>query len=622
MQVVVSGPCGVMDVIDESGYSADSSKVSEDSVDQTEPVIIRAAEIITGSLRSGEPSAVVPTDASQLSKLDKSIFSFSSASQSSTVSYETLEPRDSNINDTDSEACLDDQSVPGDNEADNNAQSSPVNKHGQQHSARPSCDVSDVTLESALMSPMQGPPLQLMDRSGSYEPGRISSSVFTANSTPQEWSAASNESLFSLNVGSLNFNNGVSMGATIRKSSDYAISGELMSGRPSMVAQQETRGAVGRGHAGPSSTDNSTHDLIIQKIHDHIDARQHLPEMSWDPRKNKGRIQPLPPSVVKKPEKPSKCCQKLSSCCSCDRSSCCCVSSGFCCSRPRCGWCKMPSCSGSNCSSGWCCNWNCCSKRTCCSFNCCSKWSCCLKGSCCPSCSNCSNAICFWNWSCWKLLCCWNWNCCFKGSCCKSWSCCSEGSCCKSGSCCSIEKCCGCWSCCSIEKCCGCWSCCSKGTCCGKWNCCPKGRCCGSWNCFSKGTCCGSWNCCSKGTCCGSWNCCSKGKCCGSWNCFKGSCCKSWTCCPRGSCCKSWSCCKSGSCCPTWNCCSTGICSWKCGSCCQGWNCSTTGGCCCCSSSPKTKEGRGGQEKAHRHQTKTLGGGICSWFFCSGRSCC
>lgn len=68
---------------------------------------------------------------------------------------------------------------------------------------------SDLTHESSIMSisPTQSPPIQVMDRHGGFDPTRIPSSVFERSTpaTPMEWSAASNESLFSIHVGNHSF---------------------------------------------------------------------------------------------------------------------------------------------------------------------------------------------------------------------------------------------------------------------------------------------------------------------------------------------------------------------------------------------------------------------------------
>lgn len=63
--------------------------------------------------------------------------------------------------------------------------------------------VSDTTDESLLatMSITKSPSIQMMERQGGYDPNRVPSSIFgSKSSTTNEWSAASDESLFSINV--------------------------------------------------------------------------------------------------------------------------------------------------------------------------------------------------------------------------------------------------------------------------------------------------------------------------------------------------------------------------------------------------------------------------------------
>lgn len=64
--------------------------------------------------------------------------------------------------------------------------------------------VSDVTHESTVpsLSQTHSPPVQMMERSEGYDPNRIPASAFTSKaSTPMEWSATSNDSLFSIQIG-------------------------------------------------------------------------------------------------------------------------------------------------------------------------------------------------------------------------------------------------------------------------------------------------------------------------------------------------------------------------------------------------------------------------------------
>ncbi|KAE9595666.1 hypothetical protein Lal_00031049 [Lupinus albus] len=65
--------------------------------------------------------------------------------------------------------------------------------------------VCNVTHNQKGMLPTVSPPIQVMDRSGGYDPARIPSEVFDINANPLEWSVASNESLFSLHVGDNSF---------------------------------------------------------------------------------------------------------------------------------------------------------------------------------------------------------------------------------------------------------------------------------------------------------------------------------------------------------------------------------------------------------------------------------
>ncbi|OVA02157.1 hypothetical protein BVC80_8787g24 [Macleaya cordata] len=74
----------------------------------------------------------------------------------------------------------------------------------------------------------QSPPIQVMDRSDEPAPYRIPSSVFARSKsiTPQEWSVASNESLFSIHVGNNSFSREqmILMG----RSGELGKSGELV----------------------------------------------------------------------------------------------------------------------------------------------------------------------------------------------------------------------------------------------------------------------------------------------------------------------------------------------------------------------------------------------------------
>ncbi|KZV30952.1 hypothetical protein F511_16305 [Dorcoceras hygrometricum] len=84
---------------------------------------------------------------------------------------------------------------------------------------------SDITHESLWpqMSPTQSPFLQVMERPGNSEPGRIPASIFSKPASPMEWSVASNESLFSIHIGNRSFR-----GYPSKMGKDLYRSGELL----------------------------------------------------------------------------------------------------------------------------------------------------------------------------------------------------------------------------------------------------------------------------------------------------------------------------------------------------------------------------------------------------------
>lgn len=72
-------------------------------------------------------------------------------------------------------------------------------------SLKPLGDVQPEKIHESLMHSMsttQYPPIQVMERTGDYEPNGFLPSIFARNSSPSKgWSITSNESLFSLNLG-------------------------------------------------------------------------------------------------------------------------------------------------------------------------------------------------------------------------------------------------------------------------------------------------------------------------------------------------------------------------------------------------------------------------------------
>ncbi|KAL0420755.1 UNVERIFIED_CONTAM: hypothetical protein Slati_3098400 [Sesamum latifolium] len=89
---------------------------------------------------------------------------------------------------------------------------------------------SDITHEStSCVSVTLSPPIQVMERGGSFDPDRIPDSVFNEPlSTPTDWSAASNDSLFSIRIGNTSFARDYAprIGADFCKSGELPKSGE------------------------------------------------------------------------------------------------------------------------------------------------------------------------------------------------------------------------------------------------------------------------------------------------------------------------------------------------------------------------------------------------------------
>ncbi|KAK7274960.1 hypothetical protein RIF29_16063 [Crotalaria pallida] len=94
-------------------------------------------------------------------------------------------------------------------------------------------------------SPISSPPVQVMERTGVYDPARIPSSVFERNPNQLDWSEASNESLFSLHVGNNSFSRERMLGEAKSGelnfvSGEFTKSGELnlFSRTPSILIEE------------------------------------------------------------------------------------------------------------------------------------------------------------------------------------------------------------------------------------------------------------------------------------------------------------------------------------------------------------------------------------------------
>ncbi|KAE9615478.1 hypothetical protein Lalb_Chr04g0255641 [Lupinus albus] len=99
--------------------------------------------------------------------------------------------------------------------------------------------VDDVTPNQKGLPPTVSPPIQVMDRSGGYDPVRIPSAVFDRDTNPLEWSAASNDSLFSLHIENNSFSREHTFGE-VSMSPELTKSGEtdLFSRNPSVIIEE------------------------------------------------------------------------------------------------------------------------------------------------------------------------------------------------------------------------------------------------------------------------------------------------------------------------------------------------------------------------------------------------
>ncbi|KAK4793577.1 hypothetical protein SAY86_024012 [Trapa natans] len=105
---------------------------------------------------------------------------------------------------------------------------------GSSSEPAPASTASNIVYEPRLhtLSPTQSPPVQNMDRSGEFEPYRIPSSVFARNKSlsPADWSIASNDSLFSIQLGDNSFSRDhvITWGDDLPRSSERLKSSEFI----------------------------------------------------------------------------------------------------------------------------------------------------------------------------------------------------------------------------------------------------------------------------------------------------------------------------------------------------------------------------------------------------------
>ncbi|KAK4423684.1 hypothetical protein Salat_1951300 [Sesamum alatum] len=114
--------------------------------------------------------------------------------------------------------------------------------HGLEESNRDSQEsiFSDVTHESfpPHILPTQSPPVQMMERPGSFDPHKIPASIFTRQST-SNWSTESNDSLFSISIGNLSFSrDALRISADVYRTGELPKTGECFKSRESPLSRE------------------------------------------------------------------------------------------------------------------------------------------------------------------------------------------------------------------------------------------------------------------------------------------------------------------------------------------------------------------------------------------------
>ncbi|KAL5828629.1 hypothetical protein ACOSQ3_018097 [Xanthoceras sorbifolium] len=231
--------------------------------------------------------------------------------------------------------------------------------------------VSQVTHELTIQSPT----IQVMDRSGRYDPLRIPSSIFESDksTTPLDWSAASNESLFSIQIGNNSFNRELTLGSELFKSEELTKSSELLvfSPSPSVPVMETDKKSVELEKGGATGeSDERIKDTTRATAESQSKEKPPPAAVSLHSRSNSDGSVTSSCSFafpIKKKKK-NKCACITIFCCrkKCRRKKCAwpsCYCSNCSCTFCYCTW---PSCCCSNCSWAFCYCWNCSKKRWCC----------------------------------------------------------------------------------------------------------------------------------------------------------------------------------------------------------------------------------------------------------------
>lgn len=150
-------------------------------------------------------------------------------------------------------------------------------------------------------SAIESPPTQVMDRASetpSHDPNRIPPHVFarTKSTAPVEWSAASNESLFSIHMGNMSFTN--EQLNWMNKSGEFGLMGDVQfSGDipyspppPLLLVNKSSEPSVKNGNlnqglgATEAAAAETMREVIRENTCDHND-QQKLPPPKKDPPK-------------------------------------------------------------------------------------------------------------------------------------------------------------------------------------------------------------------------------------------------------------------------------------------------------------------------------------------------
>ncbi|XP_019428822.1 PREDICTED: uncharacterized serine-rich protein C215.13-like isoform X2 [Lupinus angustifolius] len=206
--------------------------------------------------------------------------------------------------------------------------------------------VDNVTHNQKGLPPTVSPPIQVMDRSGGYDPVRIPSAVFDRNTNPLEWSAASNDSLFSLHIEDNSFSREhtfgeVSISPKLTKSSET----DLFSRNPSVIIEEIDKARKSFDVENPHTTETSheafkfeerlSEDQSEFKNSDHTaSSRSFKVNLSSFSHDSENRAHSFASSIKKRP-RPLCYCSNCS-CVFCYTWPTCCHTWPSCCSN--CGW--------------------------------------------------------------------------------------------------------------------------------------------------------------------------------------------------------------------------------------------------------------------------------------------